>query len=86
MFTEHYTDADPILITSQPSLSPAQIARSATWHVPSPALRMEATEIVIEPQDIVQYVVSDCSVCAAVSVCVAHERRVQSKVSLLSMI
>jgi calpain-7 len=86
MFTDHYTNADTILITSQPSLSPAQIARSATWRVPSPALRMEGTETVIEPQDIVQHVVSDCSVCAAVSVCVARERRFQSKVSLLSMI
>ena len=58
--------------SSQPQLSPAQVAREASWRIhPSSAIHDP-----LNPQDISQNVVSDCSVCAAITVCV--------KVSLVS--
>lgn len=36
-------------------------------------------EFQIHPQDIVQHIVSDCSVCAAVTVCVAHRIQMQMR-------
>lgn len=70
-------------LISQPSLSPAQIARSAIWTIPTTVTSAKESQIAIEPPDIIQHVISDCSVCAAVTVCVAYQKRLQFKVRVL---
>ena len=61
-----YPPAPLTPFSSQPQLSPAQIAREASWRIhPSSAIHDP-----LNPQDISQNVVSDCSVCAAITVCV----------------
>ncbi len=38
------------------------------------------------PQEILQHVVTDCSVCASISVCLEHARRFDSGVRLLNLL
>ncbi|KZP13760.1 cysteine proteinase [Athelia psychrophila] len=59
---------------TQPGLSPDQIARGATWRVLDPGDDEHIAER-IDAEGIVQHVVSDCSVCAAMSVCIALQKR-----------
>lgn len=82
--TQTISDLAPHGHTSQPALSPTQIARGAVWRVPTQTSFLPIDPVLTEengsrhwqfqfhPQDIVQHIVSDCSVCAAVTVCVAH--------------
>ena len=68
----------------QPELAQAQLAQSATWKLPAelcPDWSHSSNDI--QPQDIAQRVVSDCSVCASIVVCLAHHKRFSSKVRLL---
>ncbi|RXW16410.1 hypothetical protein EST38_g9440 [Candolleomyces aberdarensis] len=59
----------------QPALSPEQKAVSAFWRRLDiqPTGKIEPAQIL--PQDILQHVVTDCSVCASVSVCLEHSSR-----------
>ncbi|CAA7265581.1 unnamed protein product [Cyclocybe aegerita] len=68
-----YIDPD-----GQPKLSPDQERVSPIWRRPgftllSPATTKPSRRIL--PQEILQHVVTDCSVCASISVCLEHGRR-----------
>lgn len=66
----------------QPELAQAQLAQSATWQLPAelcPNWTHSSNDV--EPQDIAQRIISDCSVCASIIVCLAHHKRFSSKVS-----
>ncbi|KAG8733491.1 cysteine protease [Ceratobasidium sp. 423] len=65
-----------------PQLSPAHSAASAEWKRPSVELPMVDLEI---PDEIVQDVVSDCSVIAALGVCAEHRQRFGSCLALCSI-
>lgn len=68
----------------QPELAQAQIAQSATWkHSGEFCPNWAHTSEDLEPQDIAQRIVSDCSVCASIVVCLVHHKRFSSKVSSL---
>ena len=58
----------------QPKLSPEQTAVSAVWRRPD-LPEDNGPPIHILPEDILQHVVTDCSVCASISVCLEHSRR-----------
>ncbi|PBK88494.1 cysteine proteinase [Armillaria gallica] len=62
----------------QPSLSPEQVELSTVWRRPDAeflSLGSDERALPIRPQDIVQQVVTDCSVCASLSVNLEHSRR-----------
>ncbi|KNZ75773.1 Calpain-like protease palB/RIM13, partial [Termitomyces sp. J132] len=64
-----------------PKLSPEQAKVSPVWrHVP-PIRTIHARHEIL-PQEILQHVVTDCSVCASISVCLEHARRFNSNVRL----
>ncbi|CAE6472096.1 unnamed protein product [Rhizoctonia solani] len=65
-----------------PQLSPAHSAASAEWKRPSTELPMVDLEI---PDEIVQDVVSDCSVIAALGVCAEHRQRFGTCLALCSI-
>ncbi|KAH7334763.1 hypothetical protein B0J17DRAFT_671415 [Rhizoctonia solani] len=65
-----------------PQLSPAHSAASAEWKRPSTELPMVDLEV---PDEIVQDVVSDCSVIAALGVCAEHRQRFGSCLALCSI-
>lgn len=69
-------------ITVQPKLSPEQLAKSAVWRKCSLALLVDA-ESPLLPQDVVQHVISDCSVCASIAVCIEHGHRFGSRVRFI---
>jgi hypothetical protein len=67
---------------SQPALSPGQIARSSGWRRPEEIL----SEVVLVKQpvtgrDIVQDVITDCSLVAGLIVCAEHHAKFGSRVS-----
>ncbi|KAJ2930167.1 hypothetical protein H1R20_g6964, partial [Candolleomyces eurysporus] len=65
----------------QPALSPEQKAVSAFWRrlEIQPTGKIEPAQIL--PQDILQHVVTDCSVCASVSVCLEHSSRFKTHIA-----
>ena len=67
----------------QPELAQAQLAQSAAWKHPA-ELCSSCTHSShdVEPQDIAQRIISDCSVCASIVVCLVHHKRFSSKVRL----
>lgn len=70
----------------QPELAQVQLVQSATWKRPGelcPNWTHDSDDV--EPQDIAQRIVSDCSVCASIVVCLAHHKRFSSKVSPLAL-
>ncbi|KAF8905038.1 hypothetical protein CPB84DRAFT_1845125 [Gymnopilus junonius] len=73
-----YADPD-----GQPSLSPEQHKVAPVWRRPSPKglanLKDADSCRPVLPQEILQCVVTDCSVCASLSVCLEHCRRFGSK-------
>ncbi|KAI0827990.1 hypothetical protein BC628DRAFT_1432146 [Trametes gibbosa] len=73
--------------TVQPPLSAEQRQLDATWNRPHPGRhRLYSDEgSILQPQDILQHVVSDCSVCGAVAVCIDHHRRFGSKMIASSL-
>ncbi|OSC96512.1 cysteine proteinase [Trametes coccinea BRFM310] len=73
--------------SQQPTLSDEQRRYGAVWRKPRADqyhVHSGATSTLL-PQDIVQCIVSDCSVCAAISVCVDHHRRFGSKIMVESL-
>ncbi|KAL0955704.1 hypothetical protein HGRIS_001924 [Hohenbuehelia grisea] len=73
------------MFTQQPALSAEQLAVSPVWrsaHVPSPSANgtspVAQSSRSLAPQDIIQHIVTDCSVCASISVCLEHRRRFNS--------
>lgn len=76
--------ADPAAFSSRhPALSPEQQRNSATWR------RLDGGEEFVassplEPHDIVQHIVTDCSVCGSIAVCICHNRRFQTQVRISS--
>jgi len=68
----------------QPKLSPDQQKNSCVWKRPNqrPGESMDILRQRILPEDILQHIVTDCSVCASISVCLEHSRRFGSTVSL----
>ncbi|TBU43387.1 hypothetical protein BD309DRAFT_991045 [Dichomitus squalens] len=62
-----------------PALSTEQITRGATWRS-HPLAQRE-----LKPEDIVQHIVSDCSVCGAMAVAIDHHRRFLSKIIVSSL-
>ncbi|KAF8589518.1 cysteine proteinase [Ramaria rubella] len=72
-----YRDPD-----GQPLLTPEQ-TKSVSWRRSAdPVLIVDSTLL---PGDLVQSVVTDCSVVAAISVCLGHQRRFGSKLGLSSL-
>ncbi|KAI0369024.1 cysteine proteinase [Pilatotrama ljubarskyi] len=78
----------PTPASEQPPLSDEQRERGATWRKPEPtqyrAFDDDPTGTLL-PQDIVQHVVTDCSVCGAIAVCIDHHRRFGSKMIVNSL-
>ncbi|KAI0359564.1 cysteine proteinase, partial [Trametes cingulata] len=73
----------PTPASEHPLLSTEQQERGATWGRPGPAeysVFGEGATGTLLPQDVVQDVVTDCSVCGAIAVCVDHHRRFGSKI------
>ena len=66
---------NPADMARQPPLSAEQIEHGAIWARPIPASPES-----LEPEDIIQHIVSDCSVCASMVVATDHCRRFGSKV------
>ena len=68
---------------SQPKLSPDQQKNSCVWKRPNqrPGQSVDILRRRILPEDILQHIVTDCSVCASISVCLEHSRRFGSTVS-----
>ncbi|KAI0821140.1 hypothetical protein BC629DRAFT_1435043 [Irpex lacteus] len=76
----------PSVDTTNPQLSPIQIAHGATWQEPSQSQHTVcASDDTPRPEDIVQHVVSDCSLCASVAVCINHDLRFGSKLGKLAL-
>ncbi|KAH9855926.1 hypothetical protein C2E23DRAFT_723547 [Lenzites betulinus] len=71
----------PTSSTVQPPLSAEQCQHDAVWRRPDAGRHRVYSdeESVLRPQDVLQHVVSDCSVCGAVAVCIDHHRRFGSK-------
>lgn len=71
----------------QPKLSPEQAKVSPVWRRPSSkssvGLTAGRSRRQILPQEILQHIVTDCSVCASISVCLEHGLRFGSAVSLI---
>ncbi|KAL4248263.1 peptidase C2 family protein [Abortiporus biennis] len=66
----------------QPSLSPEQLRHAAVWrNFPPTQFPVYSTDYVLEPEDIIQHVVSDCSLCASVAICLNYDRRFGTKLT-----
>lgn len=66
----------------QPPLSTEQQRVSTVWHRASQlgrSLDVSGTRK-LDPLEILQHIVADCSVCASISVCLEHARRFGSDV------
>ncbi|PSR72714.1 hypothetical protein PHLCEN_2v11409 [Hermanssonia centrifuga] len=71
---------------SQPPFSPVQVQNAAVWQKYSHERYIEKeTEAPLLSHDIVQHVVSDCSVCASVAVCIEHNHRFNSKLVMSAL-
>lgn len=77
-----FTLRDP---DGQPNLSPEQAKVSTIWRRPALGTHASPDRLrqQILPQEILQHIVTDCSVCASMSVCLEHARRFGSNVSIL---
>jgi calpain-7 len=65
---------------ANPNLSPEQVAHAAIWQEPPPQeYKLRNSSNPPRAEDIIQHVVPDCSLCAAVAVCIDHDRRFGSK-------
>jgi calpain-7 len=75
-----YRDPD-----GQPELSQEQRKFAAVWLSPASVLpNASMTSPNHLPQDVIQGIITDCSVCASISVCIDHHRRFSSRVSSFS--
>ncbi|TBU31057.1 hypothetical protein BD311DRAFT_657405, partial [Dichomitus squalens] len=70
-----------------PVLSAEQITLGATWRSHPLAQRggRDGSPQELEPEDIIQHIVSDCSVCGAMVVAIDHHRRFRSKMIVSSL-
>ncbi|KAH9911333.1 uncharacterized protein B0H18DRAFT_919953 [Fomitopsis serialis] len=71
-------DATMTRDTRHPALSPDQRRHSAVWN------KVDISQVglassPLEPQDIAQHIVTDCSVCGAIAVCICHNQRFQTE-------
>ena len=71
----------------QPELAQAQLAHAPVWKLPAELgpNGIHASDD-IEPQDVAQRIISDCSVCASIVVCLAHHKRFSSEASFLGLL
>ncbi|KAJ7736872.1 hypothetical protein B0H16DRAFT_1572895 [Mycena metata] len=67
-------------------LSPEQRKAFAQWRRPQsvPAVS-DGDGVRLRPQDILQHIITDCSVCASISVCLEHSQRFNSQFGSLSL-
>ncbi|KAF7297900.1 Calpain catalytic domain-containing protein [Mycena chlorophos] len=74
--TDNFQDPD-----GEVELSPEQRKRSPQWQRPSAALNTNGTVLAsrLAPEDILQHIITDCSVCASISVCLEHSSRFGSQ-------
>ncbi|KAI0919091.1 hypothetical protein AcV5_002096 [Taiwanofungus camphoratus] len=69
--------------TSQPNLSHDQRRNHAEWRrFLTEEDQMYLPQSPLLPQDIIQHIITDCSVCGSIAVCIEHHRRFQSKIGL----
>ncbi|KAJ7650562.1 hypothetical protein FB45DRAFT_730213 [Roridomyces roridus] len=64
-------------------LSPEQLKVSPVWHRP-PDWPIGQDCSPLRPQDILQHIITDCSLCASLSVCLEHAQRFNTPVCLFS--
>ncbi|KAJ6491676.1 hypothetical protein C8R47DRAFT_976286 [Mycena vitilis] len=65
-------------------LSPEQLKVFPQWRRPAVSERDgEIADTRLRPQDILQHIITDCSVCASISVCLEHSQRFNSEVASL---
>ncbi|KAI1791151.1 hypothetical protein LXA43DRAFT_1082820 [Ganoderma leucocontextum] len=78
----------PSLASTQPPLSAEQIEHGASWRRPHRIQEgaEDSSPRHLAPEDIVQHIVSDCSVCGAMVVAIDHHRRFGSKLIVSSLI
>ncbi len=69
----------------QPPLFAEQHRVSTVWRRAAPMSNGASGARKLLPQEILQHVVTDCSVCASISVCLEHARRFDSGVRLSSL-
>ncbi|KAF8328978.1 hypothetical protein F5887DRAFT_1082791 [Amanita rubescens] len=62
----------------QPSLSSEQLRQSPEWRRPTNSVVTSVCRHVL-PQEILQHIVTDCSLCASITVCLEHDRRFKSR-------
>ncbi|KAK2467728.1 hypothetical protein APHAL10511_000023 [Amanita phalloides] len=62
--------------TDQPSLSSEQQRQSPEWRRTANSVVASTRHVL--PQEIVQYIVTDCSLCASMVICLEHDRRFNS--------
>ncbi|KAF9048647.1 hypothetical protein BJ165DRAFT_1343091, partial [Panaeolus papilionaceus] len=65
----------------QPNLSPEQLKVGAIWKRPQMSPSSSRNSRRVLPQEILQHIVTDCSVCASISVCLEHGRRFGSRLA-----
>ncbi|KAM5543052.1 hypothetical protein V8D89_003436 [Ganoderma adspersum] len=79
--------ASPVSTTRQPPLSAEQIEHGASWRRPVRIQGGQNPSISeLDPEDIIQHIVSDCAVCGAMVVAIDHHRRFGSKLIVSSLI
>ncbi|OCH90567.1 cysteine proteinase [Obba rivulosa] len=72
--------------TSHPDLSTEQKQKGAVWRrLPGSEYPVYSSTLPLLPQEIVQQVVADCSLCGSIAVCIEHHRRFQSKLGLSAL-
>ncbi|GBE80774.1 Calpain-like protease palB/RIM13 [Sparassis crispa] len=69
---------------SQPNFSPDQQQHSASWRRIGAGTNVYSSSLLLLPQDIIQHIISDCSVCGSIAICINHHRRFNSKIGLSS--
>ncbi|KAI0338367.1 cysteine proteinase [Trametopsis cervina] len=73
------SSAQQTIDLSSPRLSQEQIKLSASWNRPPPSdYILSGTRDSLYPEDVIQHIVTDCSLCASVSVCIWHNRQFAS--------
>ncbi|KZT69626.1 cysteine proteinase, partial [Daedalea quercina L-15889] len=77
-------DAAIKLDTGHPALSPDQQRNLAAWRKVENG-RASLASSPLDPQDIVQHIVTDCSVCGSIAVCICHNRHFQTEIGWSSL-
>ncbi|KAF8637563.1 hypothetical protein AX17_002749 [Amanita inopinata Kibby_2008] len=63
-------------LDDQPLLSPEQVRQDPVWRRPDVPTVSRLQRVL--PQEILQHIVTDCSLCASITVCLEHARRFNS--------